>query len=155
MSEHANYSEISTLVKLCLVVGSQSRQLTQNQLYVPEIIHIIMLVAADGPIQVRKSVYGIVLNLLQSLYVVRTEDMPGTELLQIIKDYTSAETFQLFGLERHVRTSKHTLWIPQTDRQYLDNLEHLATFLARVMQIASGSRGTAFIYFSSYPLLDL
>lgn len=112
-----------------------------------------MLVAADGPLQVRKSVYGIVLNLLQSLYVVRTEDMPGTELLQIIKDYTSAETLQLFGLERHVRTSKHTLWVPQGERQYLDNLENLATFLARVMQIASGSKGADISIFV-YPLLN-
>ncbi len=102
-----------------------------------------MLVAADGSLLVRKSVYGVVLNLLQSFYVSRTEDMPGTELLQIIKDYASAETLQLFGLQRLVRTSKHTLWVPQGDRQYLDNLELLATFLARVMQIASGSKGTS------------
>ncbi|KXN84411.1 Neurofibromin, partial [Leucoagaricus sp. SymC.cos] len=126
VSQHANYSEISTLVKLCLVVGSQSRQLSQNQLYVPEIVHIVMLVAADGPMQVRKSVYGIILNLLQSLYVSRTDDMPATELLQIIKDYASPATLKLFGLQRHVPTSKHTLWTPQSDKQYLDNLEQLA-----------------------------
>lgn len=141
MSEHANYNEVSTLVKLCLVVGSQSRQLTQNQLFVPEIVHIVMLVAADGPIQVRKSVYGIVLNLLQSLYVARTEDMPGTELLRVIKDYTSPETLQLFGLQRPVPTARHIIWTPQNDKQYLDNIEELATFLARIMEIASGSKG--------------
>lgn len=146
VSEHANYSEVSTLVKLCLVVGSQSRQLTQNQLYVPEIVHIVMLVAADGPIQVRKSVYGIVLNLLQSLYVARTEDMPGTELLQIIKDYNSSQTLQLFGLQQFVPTSKHTLWTPQNDKQYLDNLEKLAAFLSRIMEIASGSRGDSLLF---------
>lgn len=141
VSQHANYSEISTLVKMCLVVGSQSRQLPLNQLYVPEIMHIVMLVAADGPLQVRKSVNGVVLNLLQSLYVARTDDMPATELLQIIKDFTSPSTLQLFGLQRHFPTSKHTLWTPHNDKQYLDNLEQLAAFLSRILEIASGSKG--------------
>lgn len=101
-----------------------------------------MLVAADGPIQIRKCVYGIILNLLQSLYVARTEDTPGTELLQVIKDYTSSDTLQLFGLSRPVPTAKHRIWNPQNDKQYLDNLEKLASFLARTMEIASGSKGT-------------
>lgn len=141
VSEHANYNDISVLTKLCLVVGSQSRQLSQNQLFVPEILHVAMLVAADGPIQVRKCVYGTILNLLQSLYVARAEDTPGTELLQVIKDYTSPDTLQLFGLSRSVPTAKHRIWNPQNDKQYLDNIEKLASFLARTMEIASGSKG--------------
>lgn len=132
------------------MVGSQSRQLSLNQLYVPEIMHIVLLVAADGPIQARRSVYGIILNLLQSLYVSKSEDMPGTELLLIIKDFTSASTLKLFGLQRHAPTSKHTLWTPPNDRQHLENLEYLAAFLARIMEIASGSTGT-----SDYGLPDL
>jgi neurofibromin 1 len=107
-----------------------------------------MLVAADGPIQVRKSVYGIILNLLQSLYISRTDDIPGSELLQIIEDYTSPKTLQLFGLQRHVPTSKHTIWTPQNDRQYLDNLENLAAFLSRIADVASGSRGLLKSFFT-------
>lgn len=150
MSEHANYNEISVLIKLCLAVGSQSRQLTQNQLFVPEILHVAMLVAADGPIQVRKCVYGIILNLLQSLYVARPEDTPGTELHQVIKDYTSPDTLRLFGLSRPVPTAKHSIWNPPNDKHYLDNLETLAMFLAKTMDIASGSKGA---YNWLHPLL--
>jgi len=141
VSEHANYSEVSALIKMCLVVGSQSRHLTLNQLYVPEVIHIVMLVAADGPVKVRKTVYGIVLNLLQSLYVSRSDDVPATELLQILKDFTSSSTLQLFGLQRNPPTSQHTIWMSYNDKQYLDNLEQLAMFLSRIMEIASGSKG--------------
>lgn len=67
--------------------------------------------------------------------------MPGTELLQIIKDFTLPPTLQLFGLQRQVPTSKHTLWTPQNDKQHLDNLEQLAAFLTRIVEIASGSKG--------------
>lgn len=141
VSQHANYGEVSALIKMCQVVGSQSRHLTLNQLYVPEVIHIVMLVAADGPAKVRKTVYGIVLNLLQSLYVSRSDDVPATELLQILKDFTSSLTFQLFGLQRDPPTSQHTVWMPYNDKQYLDNLEQLAMFLSRIMEIASGSKG--------------
>jgi hypothetical protein len=79
LSKHPNWNEISTLIWLALVVGSQSKQSGQNQLYVPEIVHLVTLVAGEGPSLVRKSVYGIVFNLLQCLYISRPDDVPGPE----------------------------------------------------------------------------
>lgn len=141
LSEHPNWNEISTLIRLALVVGSQSKQSGQNQLYVPEIVHLVTLVAGEGPSLVRKSVYGIVINLLQCLYISRPDDVPGPELLQFINDCTLPSTLQLFGLRRETPTSEYIKWDPANDKEALDNQEQLTQLLVRILEMTAGSRG--------------
>ena len=141
LSEHPNWNEISTLIRLALVVGSQSKQSGQNQLYVPEIVHLVTLVAGEGPSLVRKSVYGIVINLLQCLYISRPDDVPGPELLQFINDCTLPSTLQLFGLRRETPTSEYIKLDPANDKEALDNQEQLTQLLVRILEMTAGSRG--------------
>jgi len=143
--EHQNWNEISTLIRLALVVGSQSTQAGNNYIYVPEIVHLVSLVAGEGPTLVRKSVYGIIINLLQSLYISRPDDSTEPKLMQLINDYTLPENLKLFGLQRETPTSEYTNLDPLNDKESLDVNENLVQQLIRLLTVAAGSPGQFFI----------
>ncbi|KAG5648702.1 hypothetical protein DXG03_000049 [Asterophora parasitica] len=141
LTEHPNWNEISTLIRFCLVVAPSSGLAGCDQLYVPEIIHSVTIVAGCGPPLVRKSVYGIVMNLLQALYISRTEESVGPPLLELIKECTTSAKLRLFGLKRKTPTSEYTNFDAPNDKEYLDTQEELTKFLIQVMEAGSGTRG--------------
>ncbi|PPR04649.1 hypothetical protein CVT24_011867 [Panaeolus cyanescens] len=141
LMEYTNWNEISTLIRLALVVGSQSTQAGQNYLYVPEIMHLVSLTAGEGPSLVRKSVYGIVVNLLQSLYMSRPDDTTESGLMELITECTLPEVLKLFGLQRETPTSEYVNLDPLGDKETLDTQEKLVQFLIRIMNVSSGSTG--------------
>ncbi|CAA7259350.1 unnamed protein product [Cyclocybe aegerita] len=139
--EHPNWNEVSTLIRLSLVISSQSTQSGHNYLYVPEIVHLVSLTAAEGPSLVRKSVYGIIMNLLQSLYIARPDDSTEPGLIQLTNDCTSAETLRLFGLRRETPTSEYTNIDPVNEKDCLDAQEQLAQLLIRILNVSAGTIG--------------
>ncbi|KAF8872759.1 hypothetical protein BD779DRAFT_1679537 [Infundibulicybe gibba] len=141
LEDGPNWGEISILTRLAHVTGSQSKQASHHQLYIPEIMHLVTLVAGVGPTAIRKAVLGIVMNLLQSLYIFRTEDAPGAELLQLINDLTSPGCLKCFGLVRERPTSEYSVMPMVPEREYLDLQEQLAERLLRIMEVTSGSQG--------------
>ncbi|KAF8165773.1 hypothetical protein B0H34DRAFT_794124 [Crassisporium funariophilum] len=141
LPEHQNWNEISTLIRLALVVGSQSTQPGHNYLYVPEIVHLVSLVAGEGPSLVRKSVYGIVMNLLQSLYIARPDDSTEPDIMRLINDCTLPENLRLFGLRRPTPTSEYTNLDPINDKESLDTQEGLTQLLIRILNVTAGSNG--------------
>ncbi|KAH6914612.1 hypothetical protein BKA70DRAFT_1180120 [Coprinopsis sp. MPI-PUGE-AT-0042] len=142
LTEHQSWNEISTVVRLIAALGSMQNRLPgPNQLLIPELCHLVTIVASEGLTLVRKSVYGTVLNVLQALYVTRGEELSEPDLLQLIDSCTTPATLKLFGLARETSTSEYHNWDPQTDREQLDQLEELVALLIRVTEVASGSRG--------------
>lgn len=141
LSEHSNWSEISTLIRLTLVVGSQSTQSGQTYLYVPEVVHLVSLVAGEGTTLVRKSVYGTIVNLLQSLYFSRPDDSTESEMKRLIKDCMLPETLKLFGLRREKSTSEYTALDPLNEKNILDTHEILVQFLIRLLDVSAGTQG--------------
>lgn len=81
------------------------------------------------------------MNLLQSLYISRTEDAPASELLQLITDCTLPENIKLFGLLRETPTSEYTTLDPVNDKERLDIQERLTHLLVRIMEVTAGSKG--------------
>jgi len=108
---------------------------------VPEVIHLTTLVAGVGQISVRKSVYGVIMNLLQSLYMSRSDDIPAEELLQLMKECTTPTKLKIFGLLRDTPSSEYGMVDHTSDKEYLDTLEDLTLLLAKIMELASGSTG--------------
>lgn len=147
--EHPNWAEISTLIRLSLVVGSQSTQAGTNYVYVPEILHLVSLIAAEGPILVRKSVYGIVVNLLQSLYIARPDDSTEPALMQLINECSLPETLKLFGLKRETSSSEYTGVDFPGDKENVDNAEKLVALLVSILEVSSGSVGLLAILYVS------
>ena len=142
LQDNPNWNEISTLISIAVVVCSTVKQASHSQLYVPETMHLATLIAAAGPISVRKSVYGIIMNLLQSLYQSRLDDPTGpSEILQLIEVCTQPESLQLFGLSRLTPTSDYTIYEPPSDKVQIENQEGLTNLLIRAIQVAATSTG--------------
>ncbi|KAG6877669.1 hypothetical protein C0993_005168 [Termitomyces sp. T159_Od127] len=141
LTDHPNWNEIATLTRFSLVVAPSSGQAGCDQLYVPEIIHNVTLTAGCGVSLVRKSVYGIIMHLLQALYISRTEESVGPGLLELINECATPAKLRLFGLKRDTSTSEYTNWDPASDKETLDTLEELTQFLAKIMEVGSGSKG--------------
>ena len=139
--DNVHWSEIATLIRLTLVVGNNSKSMSQNQLYVPEAIHLVTLVAGTGEVLVRKSVYGIVMNILQSIYISRAEDTTCAELLMLVNECTQPETLQLFGLARLTASSEYTNFEPSSEKRQIDTIECLTKLLIRIMEVTAGSNG--------------
>jgi hypothetical protein len=139
LHEHQNWNEISTLIRLALVVGSQSTRFEQSYLYVPEIIHLVSLVAGEGHSTVRKSVYGMVINLLQSLYISRPDDRTEPDIMRLINDCTLPENLQLFGLRRVTPTAEYSNMESIGEKAFLDRQEKLAQLLLGIMTVTAGN----------------
>jgi|SRR3984957_18027314 len=147
--DNIHWNEIATLIRLTLVAGNPSKQPAHNQFYVPEIIHLVTLVAGTGQTLVRKSVYGIVMNLLQSLYVARADDDTGPEILVLINECTQPDTVQLFGLLKTTATSEYSNVEPSGEKQHIDRQENLTRLLVRVMEVMAGTKGLQMCCLSS------
>jgi neurofibromin 1 len=101
----------------------------------------VTLTVGEGPALVRKSVYGIIINLLQALYLSRTDDISAPEVLRLIDDCSTPATLKLFGLMRETPTSEYTKYDAPSDKEHLDNMEAFVQLLMRIGEVASGSRG--------------
>jgi len=100
----------------------------------------VSLVAGEGPTLVRKSVYGTIVNLLQSLYIARPED-GDTELKQLINDCMLPETLKLFGLQRETSTSEYISTEISNEKNALVIHERLVNLLVRLLEAAAGTQG--------------
>ena len=153
-TESSNWNEVSTLLRVNLIGGFDSRYPSHNQLYVPEMVHVVTLVAALGSTLVRKTLYGIVINLLQSLYLARAEEAPPTEIKRLLDDFTRDDVLQLFGLARSTGTSEYTSTDAFHDRVAIQNQEKLTGMLCDILTASAGTTGkcgVSPIYSPPYP----
>ncbi|KAJ6560168.1 hypothetical protein B0H19DRAFT_1376000 [Mycena capillaripes] len=141
LQDYPNWSEISTLIRLSHVASYQIQRPNHNMLYVPEILHLVTLTASVGPPLVRKSVYGTVVNLLQAMYIGRSEDAPASDLLELLADLETPESQKLFGLARLTQSSEYITFDASGDKGKVDAQEKLTALLARILEVTAGSRG--------------
>jgi len=125
-----------------MVVMYNNRVPVQTQLFVPEIVHLVTMLAASGPVILRTSVYGLVTNLVQSLCIARTEDDVGKDRLRrLLRHCSTPETLRLFGLAREDTSSEYTLLDPLTEQTSVDNLETIANFLLEIVEAGAQTVG--------------
>ncbi|KAG1755407.1 hypothetical protein EDB19DRAFT_1661084 [Suillus lakei] len=141
LPENVHWNEIATLARFALVASNHSKQAAYDQLYIPDIFHIVTLIAGTGQMLVRKSLYGVIMNFLQSVYLARAEDPSAPELRLLIDELIKVENLTLFGLTRQSCTSEYCNYDPPNDKAMIDSQESLTRLLVRVMEVTSGSRG--------------
>ncbi|KAH7916805.1 hypothetical protein BJ138DRAFT_1121610 [Hygrophoropsis aurantiaca] len=141
LQENVHWNEIATLTRFALVASNHSKQAAYDNLYVPDICHIVTLVAGTGQTIVRKSVYGIIMNFLQSLFLARADDASGPDLRVLIDELITLENLQLFGLTRQSSTSEYCNYDPPNDKAVIDAHESLTRLLVRIMEVTAGSKG--------------
>jgi len=142
LAENPHWNEIASLSRLALVASQQSKQPNVAQFYMPELIHIITLIAATGEVVVRATVWGLVMDLLQSLWMSRSSDaIAGPEIRLLHEEGSHVEKLKLFGLSRAQWTNELISYDPVTDGEVLDCQEGLTRFLFRVMEAAAQTKG--------------
>lgn len=142
LADNVHWTEIGCLIRLALVANSQPRNLTNAQLFVPEVVHMVMLTAATGDVLVRTSVYGIIMNLLQAVYLAKRGDSESSpEIRALLDECSTPEILKCFGLVRPTPASDYMVYEFSSDRAYLDALEQLCNLLARIMEAVAGNAG--------------
>ena len=141
LAENFHWNEIAALARLAVVSGQQVKHIILNQYYVPEIVHLVTLIAGTGDIAIRLTVWGLAVELLQSFWMFRTSAALGSTIPALFELATQAKTLKLFGLFRICETSELVCWDPRTDAETLDNHEALTRFLIRIMESVASSKG--------------
>jgi len=142
LAENPHWNEIASLSRLALVASQHPKQVNVAQFYTPELIHIITLIAATGEVVVRATVWGLVMDLLQSMWISRSSDAVATSEIRLLHEEGShSEQLKFFGLTRAPGTNELIAYDPVTDSDVLDCQERLTCFLIRVMEAAAQSRG--------------
>ena len=142
LSENVHWNEIACLARLILVVGNNAKNTVQSQLFVPEIMHLVTLIAATGHLYVRGTVWGIVTHMLHALYSLRLTDATASPEIQVMLDECcQPEGLRLFGLSKPTPTSEFMLYDPPSPKALIDDLEALTRLLLRIMETISGSKG--------------
>ncbi|KZT29450.1 hypothetical protein NEOLEDRAFT_1128208 [Neolentinus lepideus HHB14362 ss-1] len=141
LEENTFWNEAACLTRLVLVVGAPTKQAVHNQFYVPEIVHLVSLMAAGGQTLIRTSVYGIVVNLLQALYIACGEDAAAcAQIRSLLDECTQTESLELFGLTRANSSSEYSTLEPSGEKVFLERYERLAQLLVRVVEAGATSK---------------
>ncbi|KAG8959528.1 Ras GTPase activating protein ira2 [Tulasnella sp. 419] len=145
--ENPAWNEVAALARLTLVVTYNNRVPIQNQLFVPEILHLVTMIVAVGPTSLRTAVHGIVTNLVQSLCVARNDDDVGKERLRtILKNCSSPDVLKLFGLTREDSTTEYTTLEITNDQLSVNHLEEITTLLLGVIDAGAQTMGLANVW---------
>jgi hypothetical protein len=143
--ETTEWKSITVLSRLVLVAGHSPRLATQNQLYAPEIAHLVAMLAGTGSLSMRLATYGMAVNLLQALHVARSDDGGVVnQLLQMLDDLTTPQALKLFGLDRLYPSSEISLLESASISISADSLEEISDILLRALTLGSQSVGALF-----------
>jgi hypothetical protein len=117
------------------------------QLFVPEIAHLVTIVAATGPLLVRRTVHGIVLNLVQSLQSLAANDTLRDSYHRLSSRCSDPQMLRAFGLQRTHSNREFMIWEPegapaQVDVISIDLQEELTELFVKIMEVTCGTKGT-------------
>lgn len=138
----AEWKPITVLTRLVLVAGHSPCLAIQNQLYAPEIAHLITMLGGTGSLSMRLSTYGMAVNLLQSLHMSRSDDGEAVlQLRQMIDDLKTPQALKLFGLTRCYPSSEISILEPASNSISTESLEKITEILLRALELGSQSVG--------------
>ncbi|CBQ70693.1 related to Neurofibromin [Sporisorium reilianum SRZ2] len=156
---NASWKEIATLVRMNMVLSFTNR--VETLLYLPELLHVILLLAGNGVDATRQSIYGSAINLVHSLC---TEDprearkpeeaMPRSaeavaKLRVLLEQLAEPESLKLFGLPTAASQGSSTnaafAASQEIVRETPDNasIERLATLMYEVADVAAPNTDAA------------
>lgn len=144
LTEHGCWNEISVLIRFTLMLSFNNR--LQVLQFLPEIFHCVSIVVATGPVLIRSSVHGIVINVIQSM-VTSQELSPGNlqAMKFLLNELYEPKTKLLFGLGRsNVNAFTRTAETTSSDTPEpmpLQSLDTIVKILLQTIQRGSPSIG--------------
>ncbi|KAL7311910.1 Ras GTPase activating protein ira2 [Mucor circinelloides] len=99
LTDHPSWPEIAILVRFILMLSFNNRGPVKR--VVPELFHIVSLIAGVGCTVVRASVHGVVVNMIQSLCTSMPLSAANIKKLQLLLiELSESKSRLLFGLNR-------------------------------------------------------
>lgn len=144
-AENIAWSEVATLSRLALAVSYNSRQPAQNHLFIAETVHVVTMVAAAGPLEMRTSIYGLVSNLLRTLSNNRNSDETSTsEFRQLVADFSGPSIAHLFGISlAHTGMEYALTKVLSEYHPDATAVEDITKMLVRMIEYGAGTPGRA------------
>ena len=139
--DHPSWKEICVLIRFCLMLSFNDRLYVEQ--YLPELFHIISLVVATGPTLIRCSVYGLLVNIVQSLCTAKTLKQQQLIALDMLLNEFSEPKFRLlFGISKGSTDPFHInqlLLNDNADRMPLNSLATVINSLLEVLNVGASS----------------
>lgn len=105
------------------------------QLFLPETLHVLTMLVGVGPLLVRQTVYGLLINTLRTLASASPSgEMDGGALVDLLGRAQEADMMANFGLGRNMDS-------PKEAEGQLVHVRELASFLGEVLDAAAVSMG--------------
>jgi neurofibromin 1 len=143
LTEHPSWPEIVILVRFVLMLSFSNRG--PVKLLVPELFHIVSLIAGVGCTVVRASIHGVVVNMVQSLCTsMPLSDANVKKLQLLLTEISEHKSRLLFGLNRS--NANAFMITPETLNDSLDpisllSLECIVSKLSEVINYAAPTTG--------------
>lgn len=140
--EHRSWKEICVMVRFCLMLSFNNRLHVQQ--YIPELFHIISMLAACGPMLIRSSVYGLLVNIIHSLCTsALLNEQQVIALNMILNEFSEPRFRLLFGINRDSAdafTMTKNAFSDSSEKMTLGSLAIVINYLAEVVNIGAISK---------------
>lgn len=134
LPENTVWNEITILLRLCLSTSFDSG--VQSQLFVPEIFHLVTMLANTGPSSVRLTVHRLLVNTIHAMCTTfELEETKLAKLKLLLLSLSEPKQDFLFNISPHERTS--LLPVPDTSVPTLSATETLAVLLSEVTLVGA------------------
>ena len=136
------WNEICTLARLNLSLSFDPETPLDTQLFLPELCHVMTLLVGSGSLLLRQTVYGMFVNVLQTLALATPSgDMDDAALHHLLRRAQTGEMMAVFGLSQQGAGELAELPVPADGPIFLDGVERLANFFGEVMGAGAVSTG--------------
>jgi hypothetical protein len=124
------------------MVLQNNRPPVQILIYVPEIFYLVTVLSTAGPILLRKTIYGILVNVVQAFLTNKNTDDETKENLRRLLNQTLNPEFQtVLGITRPDSKSEFILVDPPSNSVSMLKLEELTGFLLEIISSGASSVG--------------
>jgi len=110
-------------------------------MFVPELIHAIVLLACHGPILLRKTLHDLAVNMVGALHLARVEDPEAARaLIRIQEELLAPDFMSLFGIQ-------HSTWgdglemVTISAQDHIESVDELTGLFNRVIEHSAASAG--------------
>lgn len=100
------------------------------------------MVGATGETIVRRTMYFMVVNRLETFYALSITDDSRPVIADLLSQCREPQALRAFGLARPNAAGSYVDWTPGTLKDGLDTQEELARIIIRMLEVTSGSQGT-------------
>ncbi|KAJ1309139.1 hypothetical protein OPQ81_004812 [Rhizoctonia solani] len=138
------WNEVAAITRLVYMVLQNNRPPVQILIYIPEIFYLVTVLSMAGPLLLRKTVYGILVNVVQAFLTNKHTDDETKENLRRLLNQTMDPEFQTaLGITRPDTRSEFIVVDFQSDSVTMVKLEELTSYLLEIIACGASSIGLA------------